>query len=117
MPSRNQAIIYPVTDIGGAKRLFTTLLGVEPNMDEPYYVNYSVDGQDIGLDPNGRDKGMTGPVNYWEVENIAESVDALVAAGATTQQAINSVGGGKLIATLTDADGNVIGLSQTPAGS
>jgi predicted enzyme related to lactoylglutathione lyase len=116
MTSGIQAVVYPIHDIGTAKQLVTTLLGVEPNMDEPFYVNFSVDGQDVGLDPNGHSKGMTGPVSYWQVENIAECVDALVAAGAATQQTINDVGGGKLIATVTDADGNVIGLTQPPAG-
>jgi uncharacterized glyoxalase superfamily protein PhnB len=34
-------------------------------------------------------------------------------AGATTRQEATDVGGGKLVATVTDADGNVIGLTQT----
>ena len=39
-------------------------------------------------------------------------VDALVAAGATAQGEPQDVGGGTLMATVTDADGNVIGLIQ-----
>jgi predicted enzyme related to lactoylglutathione lyase len=35
-------------------------------------------------------------------------------AGAETQQAINDVGGGKLIASVKDTDGNIIGLIQSP---
>jgi predicted enzyme related to lactoylglutathione lyase len=115
MSARIQAVIYPAGDITAAKQVFTALLGVEPNMDEPYYVNFHVDGQDIGLDPNAHRKGVTGPVNYWEVENIADAVASLLASGAKTHQEINDVGGGKLIATVSDPDGNVIGLSQTPA--
>ena len=63
-------IIYPVKDIAQAKALYTTLLGVEPIMDQPYYVGYKVGDQDIGLDPHGHSKGMTGPVGYWHVEDI-----------------------------------------------
>jgi len=48
----------------------------------------------------------------WNVDDIAESVAQLVEAGATEQQAVNDVGGGKLIATVADADGNLIGLVQ-----
>jgi predicted enzyme related to lactoylglutathione lyase len=110
-----QAVIYPVNDLAGARQLFTTLLGIEPDMDQSYYVNFRVGSQDIGLDPNGHGKGMTGPVFYWQVEDVAAQVDALVAAGAKPQQEINDVGGGKLVATVVDADGNVIGLMQPPA--
>jgi hypothetical protein len=38
----------------------------------------------------------------------------LVDAGAATQQAIRDVGGGRLIASVKDADGNIIGLLQSP---
>jgi len=65
-----QTIIYPVKDIDRAKSLFAALLGVEPYADEPYYVGFKAAGQDVGLDPNGHAKGMTGPVPYWHVPDI-----------------------------------------------
>ena len=46
--------------------------------------------------------------------DIKDSVARLLAAGATEQQAVGDVGGGKLMASVTDADGNVIGLIQVP---
>jgi predicted enzyme related to lactoylglutathione lyase len=88
------------------------LLGVEPIMDEAYYVQFNVDGQEVGLDPHGHSKGMTGPVGYWHVDDIEARVKLPVDAGAEVQQPINDVGGGRLIATVKDADGNVIGLLQ-----
>ena len=109
-----KAIIYPVKDLAKAKTLYGELLGVEPNMDEPYYVNFDVEGKDVGLDPNGHGQGMAGPVVYWHVDNIAMSVKTLLDAGAKTQQAIRDIGGGKLIASVEDADGNAIGLHQSP---
>jgi predicted enzyme related to lactoylglutathione lyase len=116
MTSGMKTILYPVKDLAAAKQLYGQLLGVAPIMDEPYYVGYKVDGQDVGLDPNGHSKGMTGPVGYWQVDDINETLAALLDAGAETQQAVTDVGGGTLIATVTDADGNVIGLRQLPAG-
>jgi predicted enzyme related to lactoylglutathione lyase len=110
-------VIYPVKDVEAAKRLFNSLIGADPIADQPYYVGWRIDGQDVGLDPNGYAKGMTGPVAYFEVDDIASTVGALVAAGGTVTQAPADVGGGKLIATVSDADGNVIGLSQTPKGN
>ena len=102
-------IVYPVKDISKAKSLFTALLGKEPFVDQPYYVGYKVGGQDIGLDPNGHKHGMT---PYYDVDDIKQSVQALLDTGATTIEDIKDVGGGKLIAVVKDTDGNIIGLSQ-----
>ena len=109
-----KTIIFPVTDLGQAKAVFTALLGVDPDSDQPYYVGFNAGGQQIGLDPNGHRTGMTGPVAYWHVADIAASLKGLVDAGATVKQDAKDVGGGRLIAVLTDADGNPIGLLQDP---
>lgn len=110
-----QTIIYPVKDIDRAKALFSALLEVEPYADEPYYVGFKAAGQDIGLDPNGHAKGMTGPVPYWHVTDLRERLTALVAAGAELLQDAQDVGNGRLIAFVKDADGNLVGLLQDPA--
>ena len=57
-----KAIICPVKDPAQAKTLYRTLLGVDPSMDEAYYVGFRIGGLDVGLDPNGHRQGMTGPV-------------------------------------------------------
>jgi predicted enzyme related to lactoylglutathione lyase len=112
-----KTIMYPVTDLEKTKTLFGELLGLEPYMDEAYYVGFNVEGQDIGLDPHGHSKGMTGPVAYWHVDDIEERLRALLDAGAEAQQGIRDVGGGKLLASVKDGDGNVIGLVQSPCKS
>jgi predicted enzyme related to lactoylglutathione lyase len=112
MTSGIKTVLYPVKDLDRAKELFGTLLGVKPDADAPYYVGYNIEGQHIGLLPNGHAQGMTGPVGYWHVDDIKASLEALLAAGAKTQQEINDVGGGRLVASVTDPDGNVIGLLQ-----
>ena len=109
-----KTVIYPVRDLTAAKALYDELLGTEPVMDQPYYVGYRIGGQDIGLDPHGHGRGMTGPVAYWHVPDIHTSLQALLDAGARAQQGITDVGGGKLVGSVTDADGNVIGLVQEP---
>ncbi|WP_328483646.1 glyoxalase [Streptomyces sp. NBC_00377] len=115
MAAGMQTIIYPVKDLDRAKALFSTLLEVEPYADEPYYVGFKAAGQDVGLDPNGHAKGMTGPVPYWHVTDLRERLAALVAAGAELLQDAQDVGGGRLIASVKDADGNLVGLLQDPA--
>ena len=108
-----KTIIYPVTDLPKARALYSELLGVQPYMDEAYYVGFNVEGQDIGLDPHGHSKAMTGPLGYWHVDDIMKSSKALLDAGAEVQQEIRDVGGGKLIASVKDQDGNDIGLIQS----
>ncbi|HCT81172.1 MAG TPA: glyoxalase [Micromonosporaceae bacterium] len=112
MISDMKTIIYPVKDLANAKTLYSKLLGVAPEMDEPYYVGFIAAGLDVGLDPHGHGKGMAGPVAYWHVDNIEESLKELLEAGAQAHEATKDVGGGKLIASVKDADGNIIGLIQ-----
>ncbi len=81
-------------------------------MDQSYYVAFSIGGQDLGLDPNGHSKGMTGPVVFWHVDDIRAKVKELLDGSAEEHQAIQDVGGGNLIVSVKDADGNVIGLYQ-----
>ncbi|SRR6266496_569162 len=107
-------LVYPVKDITRATTLYTKLLGVEPYVAAAYYVGFRVGDQEIGLDPNGHQKGLTGPIGYWEVDDIKKSLQVLVDAGAQVQQEVNDVGGGKLTAWVKDADGNVTGLVQSP---
>ena len=77
-------------------------------------MGFRVGDQEIGLDPNGHNQGMTGPVGYFQVSDIKKSLQALVDAGAQTQQEVKDVGGGRLIAWVKDADSNIIGLMQSP---
>lgn len=106
--------VYPVTDLARAKRLFSQLLGVEPYVDGSYYVGFRVGDQEIGLDPNGHKSGMTGPIAYQQVDDIQSSLQQLLDAGAQVHQAVRDVGGGMLVATVKDADNNILGLRQAP---
>ena len=67
-------IVYPVTDLAKAKTLYSELLGVEPYADAPFYVGFRVGDQELGLDPRGHGKGMTGPVGYWNVHDIRSAL-------------------------------------------
>ncbi|MEU0790135.1 VOC family protein [Amycolatopsis sp. NPDC005961] len=110
-----KTVLHPVTDLAAAKAVYTALLGTEPQADAPYYVGYDVEGQHIGLVPNGAQQGMTGPVNYWHVTDIEAKLAEVTAAGAKVKDEPKDVGNGRLVATFTDADGNVLGVLQDPA--
>ena len=103
-------VVFPASDLSKQKRLFTALLGTEPYADAAYYVGYRVDGVEIGLDPNAHQEG---PIVYWETDDIAASLEQLKSAGASERDPVRDVGGGMLVATVTDTSGSVIGLRQT----
>lgn len=107
-----KTVLHPVSDLAAAKAVYTALLGVSPQTDAPYYVGYEVEGQQIGLVPGGAEQGMTSPVAHWHVSDIEAKLAEVVAAGATVKDPAHDVGGGRLVATFTDPDGNVLGLIQ-----
>ena len=105
-------MLHPVSDLAAAKEVYTALLGVAPQADSAYYVGYDVEGQHIGLVPNGGPQAMTSPVCFWHVSDIEAKLADMTAAGAIVKEAAHDVGGGRLVATVTDPDGNVLGLLQ-----
>ncbi|RKS74112.1 putative enzyme related to lactoylglutathione lyase [Motilibacter peucedani] len=113
MAVQMRTVVYPVDDLAAAKAFYTRLLGVEPHTDQPYYVGYSVDGTEIGLDPHGHAQGHTGAVAYWDVDDLEAAVASLVEAGGKVLVPAREVGGGMSVATVTDADGNLVGLRSS----
>src|SRR5690349_13944172 len=110
-----KTVLHPVSDVEKAKAVYTALLGVAPQTDSSFYVGYDVAGQHIGLLPGGGPQGLTSPVAYWHVDDIEAKLAELTAAGATIKDAANEVGGGRVVASVVDADGNVLGLVQDKA--
>jgi predicted enzyme related to lactoylglutathione lyase len=107
-----KTVLHPVSDLAAAKPVYTALLGMEPQHDADYYVGYEAEGQHIGLVPNGALQGMNTPVAYWHVPDIEAKLAEVTAAGGTVKDAPRDVGGGRLVATFTDPDGNVLGVLQ-----
>jgi predicted enzyme related to lactoylglutathione lyase len=107
-----KTVLHPVSDLAAAKAVYAALLGVSPQTDESYYVGFDTAGQHIGLVPGGGPQGMTSPVAFWHVADIAAKLAEVTAAGAVVKEPAHDVGGGRLVATITDPDGNVLGLLQ-----
>jgi predicted enzyme related to lactoylglutathione lyase len=107
-----KTVLHPVSDLAASKAVYSALLGVAPQSDAPYYVGFEAAGQQIGLVPGGGPQGMTSPVAYWHVADIEAKLAEVTAAGATVKEPAHDVGGGRLVATVSDPDGNVLGLLQ-----
>jgi predicted enzyme related to lactoylglutathione lyase len=109
-----KTVLHPVSDVEKAKPIYTALLGEAPTADAAYYVGYDVAGQHIGLVPGGGPQGMTSQVAYWHVADIDAKLAEVTAAGAVVNDPVRDVGNGRRVATVTDPDGNVLGLLQDP---
>jgi predicted enzyme related to lactoylglutathione lyase len=107
-------IVYSVSDVEKATKVFTTWLGTEPYAQSPYYVGFRTGDIEIGLNPNGARSGITGALAYADVDDINAALAALVAAGAEKVQDPTDVANGLLVAVVRDPDGTPIGLRQAP---
>jgi len=107
-----KTVLHPVADLAKAKEVYAALLGVPPQTDDSYYVSFEAAGQHIGLVPAAAAQNMTSPVTYWHVPDIEAKLAEVTAAGATVRESPRDVGGGRLVATVADPDGNVLGLLQ-----
>ena len=105
-------VLHPVSDMAKAKAVYTALLGAEPTTDSTYYVGFDAAGQHIGLLPGGGPRGMAAPVAYWQVDDIEAKLAEVTAAGAVVNEPVRDVGGGRRVASISDLDGNVLGLVQ-----
>jgi catechol 2,3-dioxygenase-like lactoylglutathione lyase family enzyme len=109
-----RTVIYPVGDLGAAKRWWSTILGVDPYFDQPFYVGFNINGYELALDPNGHPESGPGPVVYWGVEDVTHAVDTLSQSGAAIHASVTDHGGGIRTATLTAPDGSLIGVIENP---
>ena len=107
-----KTVLHPVSDLAAAKAVYAALLGIPPQADSDYYVGFEAEGQHIGLLPGGGPQGTSAPVAYWQVSDIEAKLAEVTAAGATVKEPVREVGGGHLVATFTDPDGNVLGLLE-----
>jgi predicted enzyme related to lactoylglutathione lyase len=107
-----KTVLFPVSDIEKSKAVYAALLGEAPQTDGSYYVGFEAAGQQIGLLPGGGPQGLAAPLPNWHVADLEAKLAELTAAGATVKEAPKEVGGGRRVATVTDPDGNVLGLIQ-----
>ena len=104
-------INYPVKDLVKAKQWYEAMHGVKPYMDSDVYVGYLINGINVGLNPNGYEEGMTGPVIFWKCGDIISAVDEAVNNGATISREPRQLGS-QILASLVGADGILFGFIQ-----
>jgi predicted enzyme related to lactoylglutathione lyase len=109
-----RSVIYQVDHLERARAFYEAALGRKPYFDEPYYVGFDVDGQELGLHPDISKlrPGAGGAVAYWRVDDIGATWKHLLALGAMAIEGPHDVGGGLQTAIVSDPCGNLVGLIQ-----
>ena len=105
-------MIYPSPDVEAAKAWWTSLLGIEPYFDEPFYVGFEVAGYELGLLPDGNP--ADGAITYWGTDDVTAAVDAAISQGATPHAPVADVGGGIVTGSVTNPMGMVVGFIYNP---
>ena len=109
--------IYPTADLARAKTWYAEAFGVQPYFDQPFYVGFNVGGYELGLlpaEPPQHEPGNRGVVAYWGVDDAAAMHARLLSLGAKELSAVQDVGEGIRVSTVTDPDGNALGLIENP---
>jgi predicted enzyme related to lactoylglutathione lyase len=107
---------YRVDEIDKGKAWYSSVLGIEPYFDQPFYVGFNVAGYELGLQPGGDTSGAKadGAVAYWGVQDAAAAFAQLLELGATAHEPVQDVGEGIKVATVKDPFGNIFGIIENP---
>lgn len=115
-------ISFWAADHAGAKKWYTEILGIEPYFNRPGYCEFRLGDfqQELGIidaayAPPGATENPGGAVLYWHVDDLAETVQTLIAKGAKEFQPITAHGdSGFVTASVVDPFGNVLGVMTNP---
>lgn len=108
-----RTVVYGVGDLEKAKAWYSSVLGIQPYFDEPFYVGFNVGGFEIGLDPNTA-SGNSGPLAYWGVDDAEVALKRLLELGACEYSPVQDVGDGIRTGAVLDPFGNSLGFIQNP---
>jgi predicted enzyme related to lactoylglutathione lyase len=111
-----RTVAYKVEDLAQAKEWYSKAFAQEPYFDEPFYVGFNIGGYELGLQPIEGANNVVGNsvVTYWGVDDIEIALQHMFDLGATKNEEPLDVGGGVVVASITDPWGNIIGLIYNP---
>lgn len=113
---------FYASNLEAAKRWYTEFLGIEPYFNVPGYTEFRIGDyqQELGIiDSNYAPEGYTakpsGAIMHWHVDDLQETLDRLLALGATLFLPITDHSQGKgtfVTASVADPFGNVLGIMR-----
>jgi catechol 2,3-dioxygenase-like lactoylglutathione lyase family enzyme len=111
----------PTVDLARARVFYETTLGLRVTEESPYACVFDANGTMLRLTPVRKLSRVRYTVLGWGVDDIASTVAALTAAGATFASyrgmEVDAAGiwtspGGDRVAWFEDPDGNLLSLTQ-----
>ncbi len=118
---------YWADDLPEAKKWYSQLLGIAPYFQRPEegplaYVEFRLGDyqHELGIidtrhAPPGAAAGPGGVVAYWHVDDVAATLERLVAMGANEYEPLTPRGeGGWITASVVDPFGNILGIMYNP---
>lgn len=108
--------IYKVSNLKKATDWYSNVFETEPYFNEPFYVGFNIGGYELGLQPEEHHSSRKAEsvVTYWGVENIEDTFDRLLEAGASEHEEPQNVGGDIMTASVKDPWGNILGIIYNP---
>ena len=108
-----RTVIYAAPDLEKTKAWYSSILGIAPYFDRPFYVGFNVGGYELGLDPDSAE-ARGGAIVYWGVADASAAFERLLSLGATARTSVQEVGEGIKVATVLDPFGNIFGVIENP---
>ena len=107
---------YKVSDLNKAKDWYSIAFKTKPYFDEAFYVGFNIGGYELGLlpDENSETKKIPTVLSYWGVEDIQDTFNELIKAGATVHEPPTNVGGDLMVASVYDPWDNIVGIIYNP---
>ena len=111
-----RTVAYKFEDLTKAKEWYSKVFGKGPYFDEPFYVGFNIGGYELGLQPTEDGKNIVGNsvIAYWGVEDLEGTMTNMLELGAVQGDEPLDVGGGVVVASVTDPWGNILGLIYNP---
>jgi len=121
-------ISFYADDLAAVRTWYTELLGAEPYYAfpdppaAPAYAEFRVgdDGDELGFidrryaPSGGAATTPGGAVMFWHMDDLAATVDKLLAMGATEYEPVTEREAGFTTASVVDPFGNVLGVMHNP---
>ena len=120
-------ISFWADDVKAARAWYTELLGIapyfeRPDAENPAYIEFRLGDyqHELGVidrkySPPRATAGPGGVVAYWHVDDVAATLESLIAMGATEYEPLTPRGdGGWITASVIDPFGNILGLIYNP---
>ena len=119
-------ISFFADDLKAARKWYIDLLSIEPyferpDAENPAYIEFRIGDyqHELGIiDSNYAPKGATGgpggAVVFWHVDDVAATLEKLIAMGAKEYEPLINREAGFITASVVDPFGNILGIMYNP---